>query len=844
MLVIVMIVKLSAEQTVIQRSEFQNLRNVGVILQPVRSIALVEEIWTHTFGINLTMLNGLYVVQPPLCTSLPTSEAVATCSRFLPLLQVLQRMDRKAVKKLNTTVNHVNELLHNTVSTNPDRRKRAWIPFVSEILHTAFGLATDRSVAAVTALLNDLRRNTTDAMSTMVIHTQKLSSFMQIENKRFDKFEALIQTQQNTFLSFLESYKNEFHDTQAAQLLIANALQRMLNFNLNMDAINSFHQALILATHGMLTPELIPVADLKETFRQLKQSRHNIHNPSFMLRLRPEDVYGSHDFHIWIRDNYLYITVQFPFSPVAHALDLYKIVRVPFPHPTQPQHYSRVTNLPWGIAYSDQEELFITLEEMPQVPDTNLFYLQQSPHVLHNKSHETCLSAIITKDTHKILSSCQFELQPNVMEPQIIQVDIDSLLLIHVPSYTLDCKDGPKTYVPAPIVEVKIPCSCRLRSNFGNYAGRTKLCDRQTLFLPTYIFPINLQILGAYFNKDQLSTLSATLAFDQPLDSIVPNITVLIHQFADTMSSAKQDSMKLQEVANSTQRDSLIFRSATDRLLFALTDAKIPFQSPALSATSWQTLLLIPTSILTVFLSFLVYVMFGKIRTVTMAVNVMNHLPISTSSHVPRVPLTYIAPTNLPKSTFTLPFQIDYTLPALDMVLLTILVTIIIVFGIIWYRYTHRVHDTFQVLIEIGNPRQRALTKLLTLPHNPHHYEQLITAPVELISVTGWLLPRLKIQWPGVAISNRLTLVKYPLPQNVPLSWYTAYKLFQILQTPYYLVLFNMTADKCLASIKIPRPLSQVTPPISSTIYPSLAPYNVYTVPHASATASSTSDTA
>jgi len=386
--IMIIAVQSSAAQTVVHNSRFVNLRNHGIVLQPLRSINVVTDVWSHTYGLNLTFLKDIRITPQPVCSAIPDQEIRLMCTGFSPLTQALQRMDRKVVRQLNNTISQLFNILHDTVSSSANNRsRRAWANFVSEAFRVMFGFSTEKQLESVQQSILDLRKSTAGAMDSLAIHSEKMASYMQISNQRFDRFQNALNTQQQAFDAFLSQYQKEFHETQIAQILIAQALQRVVDFSLNMQYIDNFKQAALLASHGLLTPDLLPASVLRGTLRALRRTLAKRHCMFFPLRHTPEDIYGSKDFHIWIQDNFLYITIFFPLSPMAHQLNLYKIIPTAFPLPHQPEYYTRALNLPKFVGFHDDEELFITFpDHLPQIEPSNIFYMQHSEHALLNKS--------------------------------------------------------------------------------------------------------------------------------------------------------------------------------------------------------------------------------------------------------------------------------------------------------------------------------------------------------------------------------------------------------------------------------------------------------------------------
>jgi len=325
----------------------------------------------------------------------------------------------------------------------------------------------------------------------------------------------------------------------------------MVDFTLNLEHINSFEQAILFLSHGYLTPEIVPVSVIQETLNILDQTLHQIHSPFNLVRIRPEDIYSSRDFSLWIEDKVLFITLRFPFSPFVNPLTLYKITTVPSPLPQQPEHFTRIQGLSKFVAFHPDEDLFLSFEDMPQIPESNLLNLQLSTHLLLNTSMPSCFAALISKNADRISDLCTFEFQANKITPLVLHVETSRLLLIHVPSYTLQCSNGTTTKrTPAAFVEVEIPCSCSFISQYGVFAGRTMACDPTTVTEPTYSFPVNLQILRSFFTNNDISALSASKAFDTPVEVIMPAITVLEHSYAKTLVTAEANSAVDREIRN------------------------------------------------------------------------------------------------------------------------------------------------------------------------------------------------------------------------------------------------------------------------------------------------------
>jgi len=467
------------------------------VLQPIRTIIPTCDAWLHTLALNLSTLTDIHLQAQENCSAITNADHAATCTRYYQLIKTLQKMDRKAVATLKQTVNHIFDILHDTLPTKNINQRRGFLDFIGGLSQSLFGTALDSDVQRNKAMIQQLQKASLGALDAVAVHADKLASFMQLSNSRFDKFTKLIETQQQEFSTLVSQYRQQFSDTQTAQILLAQALNRMVDFTLNLEHINSFEQAILFLSHGYLTPEIVPVSVIQETLNILDQTLDQIHSPFNLVRIRPEDVYSSRDFSLWIEDKILFITLRFPFSPFVNPLTLYKITTVPTPLPQQPEHFTRIQGLPKFVAFHMDEDLFLSFEDIPQIPESNLLNLQLCTHLLLNKTMPSCLAALISKNADRISELCTFEFQANKIMPLVLHVETSRLLLIHVP---LQCSNGTTTKrTQTAFVEVEIPCSCSFISQYGVFAGRTMACDPATVTEPTYNFPVNLQVLRSFF---------------------------------------------------------------------------------------------------------------------------------------------------------------------------------------------------------------------------------------------------------------------------------------------------------------------------------------------------------
>ena len=79
---------------------------------------------------------------------------------------------------------------------------------------------------------------------------------------------------------------------------------------------------------------------------------------------------------------------------------------------------------------------------------------------------------------------------------------------------------------------------------------------------------------------------------------------------------------------------------------------------------------------------------------------------------------------------------------------------------------------------------------LHSVRHDVADYHITTDKFVTKLRVTGWLFPRLKLNWPSLNYRHQRIEYIQQLPDSVRLSWIQAFQLKGILSAPHYILLF------------------------------------------------------
>ena len=193
---------------------------------------------------------------------------------------------------------------------------------------------------------------------------------MALSNDRLTHFDKMLDAQQTEINIVIDQFKRYTTGIRGNQMTLAHALNRVVDFTLNLQHLQTFEWALTMAASGTLTPELLPADAIQQAIDSLEGVVSRLHSPGYLIRTRPIDIYSSKDFHLGIDDPFLHLSIRFPFSSTKVPLTVYKIMALPTPVPNQPQHFTRVQNLPAAVAFHPESDLFMVFPTLPQIPET------------------------------------------------------------------------------------------------------------------------------------------------------------------------------------------------------------------------------------------------------------------------------------------------------------------------------------------------------------------------------------------------------------------------------------------------------------------------------------------
>jgi hypothetical protein len=298
----------------------------------------------------------------------------------------------------------------------------------------------------------------------------------------------------------------------------------------------------------------------------------------------------------------------------------------------------------------------------------------------------------------------------------------------------------------------------------------------------------------------------------------------------------------LTEVAKQAKENSAVFQQISHKMYQELRDTQFELTASSLTIFSWQSFLILITTVLSVVSFFGMVLLWKKqkLLALTPTAIAMQQLRVgktlAASTPKPRIILDYFKDAS-PKAVVAPSWKIE--LPHIEIdrkldpeTMLVIIVTII--FGLYMlrkiYRWINPSFD-FKILLQIGNKHHRVNVILTAIPHYLQYYDCMNSQPMTpIVAVKGCLLPKLRLHRTNIEFSHKYMHVKFTLPEITSLTWIQAHRIRRLLNHQHYIMNFaqkpNQSWEIVPAAGSIKDGLNMQLPTIdrpSYGIYPTLA---------------------
>lgn len=662
------------------------------------------------------------------------------------------------------------------------KKKRSLLPFVGGILSSLFGTASE-------ADLNLLRRqifqsaNATVFLQNVVRHdAQRLSSFMSLAQARFNNLEQMVQDQfyaLNQTLFRQSFLRTEFN----AQILrvMAIAFEKFTHYLHLHDTITQIFNGLEILKMGSLPSNLFTAEILTTTLHNISAELKS-RVPMFqLLHMDANYYYKNADFICTRFRNKIYVTIKFPISNIAPGFKIYDVIKYPLQFPNNSSFINELTTVSKYFIISDNREFYIETDELSWPIET--FKITSLKPV----SQASCLLSLYLDDSSSIHKLCQYTVFVDDRKPALLMIDYPLILIRHTPVFNISCPSRLIELTGCSYCFFSILCGCTVLTVHTIIPARISDCKPDVLkqpITPILQYNYNLPLLQHFFDNKSLESLSQQDLLHSPLSVQLPSFRLFNHSLQERLASSNRLNFAMDRIVNATKSDQMIFATALDPVLtgdidflgnyFQSIPGYITLASTALSGVSFLVML---------WLLYKIHILYGSVAFLT------NRNVLSASLSIK--PFIYVNPTST-----SLPFVIKQEhLQSINPFLV-----FIVAMSILYFFYKLRVWRKAQPVVKARCKLflhvEQSCTNLCinihlqSLPYCPTQYTINSLHMPLCMRVTGFCRPFLIIDPLPFSITHANSLANVNLCSEVPISFFTLWKLRSLMKKGYGLYLF------------------------------------------------------
>jgi hypothetical protein len=786
-------------------------------VQPLSIQEAVEQrvVKRQNFGTNFRFLQTIYVVTDSythhLVLDLPARNVSGSASRLVPASHpkelnkrfeewtsnispagVLATAIRQEILYLQAITDTIYELFTEIDPSALGNRKRRFFCF-----QFCWGVA-DAADLEILQKTVEANSNTTEKNFEKIQKSlSAMASYSRLAEKKFEALKYIVERQQ-TNTAFAERAMRNM------QLLTGSLINVFLPNALH---LTSLHSSLTLLKHKILTYEILPPNHASSIMQQIIE--HVSHWPlRYVVHPDPLSLYKDTDLSYFRTSSSLHIGLKIKISYFRQPLHLFRVERFHMGVPNQ-AHDTIIQNLPNYVALNQDDDEYLTFEQMPRLYKNLYYNLDDQEHSMFSKESPSCLMALFHDQPSQITKLCDSFLQPFSAVPIMRHVGANLVLFKNIESYQVFTSTTESVVMQTNCTAClkKLPCPSKVRAQ--QFVTLVPTCplgqDWRNSEVSAHL--INLQVVGPLLTDELLDSLSAEFAFGTEVNITLPNLTIYeppdSHKLSQAFKTLGLQAIHLTAAINQSLEKGLIFQTPTDHAIYKFSMQGLAYNVRA-SFDAFCNFIANPFGIVTkiitalqciaiAYLLYRVHILGAALAVRAVAAQVVKE---ANETQIRKLEEFFYRPTTSNPNRFVIDYkpEISGQFHVLDFVVV-VLLTFIGSYIIYQFIITKRRRNSFQIIMDVFGTHGRTTMTVMHLPHHSSMYHYKADSFIERLSIRGILFPHLSILWPSFSVEHKFLAQKFAMPQSLLINPWQAYKLRRIIASRFEVLLLARNAN-------------------------------------------------
>ena len=537
-----------------------------------------------------------------------------------------QRSQCEKIKILVNKFHEISVTLHNEIIKNlyeineiisdfdrGTRAKRAWLPFVGNILSTVTGLATQNDLSAVREAVKNLETLVAESSQVFAAGKNKIQSTVRINSQRITNLANIIQSEHTSIVGLYEEMEQFFDIYDREFDIFISNLHKISEFEIALNQLTLFRSSIEKLLQGILPPDLTTHRDLNSALNNLQNHLNNTHLK--IIFPHPSYYYLKSQFTVVRNNQTLIVILECPLTSNSNPLFHYRLQKIPL-H-VQTRFFSMLDETFTEALFNiDENRYYLFSEPQNFKGHDNLWDPKWELKTASFQNVDSCALSILRKDFPSVKALCNYHVHHDYLPPTIYQISEIDYLLSNITKITINCLQNVTEFSPNQTQFVfELACSCSFNTSTYFIPIRTWDCSDDDISLEFKTkFIVNLPLLRQFFEPERLMGFSPESLLPEEIDIQIPDLTLQEQEYNRNMGLEKSARFHLSEIINSTKNDQKVYGGLSHYLFNSLLDINEKLGNTDLDISSRRDQILMITSIISIISFIIIIILAYKLR--------------------------------------------------------------------------------------------------------------------------------------------------------------------------------------------------------------------------------------
>lgn len=787
-------------------ADYVDRHNIGVVLHNVGKRWIATSMAKVVFHFKLPP-RRLATQKQINCTLFEGARARMTCRTLKNLFTTFVRLETEAATHLQHNIFDIYDVLQDFRVQNRGRRG-----FFSDVLSEITGLATQGDVDELYDVMNKIEEGVQHAADVWTTGTKSILSAFQVQNVRFLHIERLLDLQRKSVLELQTELTDLYIQTQRGSALFGKMFERLSDHIFQVTEVANVFNSINLLAVGRLSHLFVSHAKLRNSLLYLEHYLNRTHPDLALVRKDPSYYFRNAKFNTFRYGRHLIILLHVPLTlcSLASPLNLYHVVKIPLPAPTNETHYTELSCDYEAIAYSRDSEYYLPIRHLSSHDNSDIIDLSQTDHILKSRRFMTCPLSLFEAGRKEVSDLCGYHVVVGEVPRRVFKIADNKLLFSNVNHATLTCDNGQTAHDVASnetLFVISLPCGCILTANENFIPASSVHCvqlanislDLEMQYL------VNIPYINAFFDQDMLSVVRDDSYLNHTVVAVLPELQIASKEYDVTLSLERKAKFKMDTIINKTKQDIDSYTSLSHYLYNVL--LKGHTHERTFDWFNIFDILLFLASIAGLVALGLSIIMHIRLRSVMLLLAKSSKVLAQEAPGLITYPQAkMLAPTVQPPVDYLYFHKTVKELVPIDLSMMFFLIFLIVfLLAYLFYKYVKSTRMRTTLLLEVSDGDQSLTWTLHSLPLAPSFYRFHVDKQNIRLVLANSVYGTQLLWGNGFTVVNTVADIAVIIPMQVRVQCWKAAKLRQFMRGRYYIMVHVLGTNNELLELILLR---------------------------------------